>query len=133
MPVFDLEESVGVWFDFPGGGRVQLKSPSPSDMMRMRKASVELKPFLMNEKGDMPRVLNQEIMDIDKYSMLHADCSILAWEGFYDKNEKEIPCTIENKTFLMRMNNSTFRDFVNEKIKALDEAQMSKAEIEIKN
>lgn len=122
MAIFDLGESQGIWFDFPGGGRLQLKAPSVEDYIRITKAATTVKPFLHEQDGKTPRVLNQEILDQDQFTHLLNDTVIVAWEGFFDKNEKEIPCTAEMKTILMRMDNPAFRDFVSEKLKALDEA-----------
>ena len=133
MTTFILEKEEGVWFDFPGGGRVQLRAPSLNDYIRISKASVTNKPFLHEENGKPPRIFNHEIPDVEKQSHLFNDCIILAWEGFFDKNEKEIPCTPENKTLLMRLDDSIFRDFVNEKTEALIEANRIKEETLKKN
>ena len=125
--IFDITKNIGVWFDFPGGGRVQLRAPSVEDVMRISKESTEIRPFLFEQEGKAPRVLNQEIPDLDKQSRLYNDCAILAWEGFFDANETEIPCTAENKTLLMRLDDPAFRDFVNEKVKALSKATEAEA------
>ncbi|OPX99513.1 MAG: hypothetical protein A4E60_02753 [Syntrophorhabdus sp. PtaB.Bin047] len=131
--IFDLTENIGVWFDFPGGGRVQLKAPTTSDILRIEKETTENKPFLLQEEAKPPRVLNHEIVDVDKRSRLFNDCTILAWEDFFDADKKPIPCTSEMKTVLMRLKDPTFRDFVSEKLKVLGEAEKAKAEEEVKN
>jgi len=129
--IFDLTKQEGVWFDFPGGGKVKLKTLTADDYLKISKEVTENKPFLVDEPGKLPRVLNHEIVDTNKQSILINDTTILAWEGFYDVNEKEIPCTSENKTLLMRLNNPAFRDFVNAKLKALDEAaRIAKEDVE---
>lgn len=135
MAVFELDESQGVWFDYPTGGRVQLKAPTTEDYVRIRKESTDNKPFLHQEEGKVPVVLNHEIPDNDLSAKLLNDCTILAWEGFYSDTEKTkaIECTLENKTKLMRLEDSTFRDFVTEKLKALVEARKARNEEVRKN
>ncbi|MHB8109757.1 MAG: hypothetical protein ACYDHW_06965 [Syntrophorhabdaceae bacterium] len=136
--IFDLSEKPAVWFDLPGGGKVQLRAPSMSDVLRIETESTENRPFLLepvNEKGERlpPRVLNHEIQNIEKRARLYNDCTIVGWEGLVDANNKPIPCTPEMKTALMRLPDPTFRDFVREKLALLDEAEKGKAEEQIKN
>lgn len=136
--IFDLSDKQAVWFDLPDGGRIQLKSPSVSDVLRIEKQSTENRPYLhapLNDKGERlpPRILNHEVPDLDKRARLYNDCTIIAWEGIVDANGKIIPCTPEMKTALMRLKDTAFRDFVNEKLKLLDEASKDKAEEEVKN
>jgi hypothetical protein len=135
MAVFTIEKSEGVWFDYPGGGRVKLRVPTTEDFFRIHKESVENRPYLHEEEGKPPRVLNYEVPDNDKAARLTNDCTIIEWENFFfdEAKKKPIPCTPENKTALMRMTDPSFRDFVNDKVKALDEAQQAKVEAETKN
>lgn len=128
--IFDLEDIPGVWFDFPGGGKVQLRNPSPADIMSARKECVTREAYW---KEGMPAPMTHEIVDQDRFSTILNDLSIVAWEGFFDKQKRPIPCTAENKTALMRMKSPVFRDFVNEKLKALDEAEVEKAKVLEKN
>ena len=132
MAVFDLEKTEGVWFDYPGGGRIKLKAATPSDMYRIHKTTTEFKPFLFEKEGQFPKVLNQEIPDPDKHMKAFNDICIMDWEEFVDKNGKDIPCTLEMKTELMRLNDPEFRDFVAEKLKLLDAAETGKQEGEKK-
>ncbi|MEN6464446.1 MAG: hypothetical protein ABFD62_04615 [Syntrophaceae bacterium] len=131
--VFDFEESVGVWFDYPGGGRIQLRLPTVDDYVRIDKESNENRPYLHEAKDKPPVVLNHRIPDPDKAARLLNDCTIIAWEDFLDKNGKPIPCNIDAKNALMRMKDPAFRDFVNAKLKALDEAGKAAAEEAEKN
>jgi hypothetical protein len=131
--IFDFEESVSVWFDYPGGGRVQLRAPTVEDYLRIEKESNENRPYLHEVEGKQPQILNYKIPDQAKASALLDDCTILAWEDFFDKNEKPIPCNAKTKTALMRMKDSTFRDFVNEKLKALGIAEKAEKEESEKN
>jgi hypothetical protein len=134
MPVFNLSKKQGVWFDYPGGGRIQLRAADPDDFIRINKESTENRPFLHEAEGQPPRVFNHEILDQDKLSRLFNDCTILAWEGFEDENGQVIPCTPEKKTELMRYKDDpTFRNFVNAKLTALDEAEKTKREQAEKN
>lgn len=121
--IFDIEKKDnGVQFDFPGGGWIKLRKPSVDDFMRVRRACTENKPFLVEKEGQVPRVFNHEVINEEKMAGMMNDCTIMSWGDFYDKNGKEIPCTPENKTMLMRLDDPTFRDFVNEKLKALSKA-----------
>ena len=122
--IFDIsEDNPPVWFDFPGGGRVQLKAGTIEDSVQLRKKVVTFVPFLVEGgEGKPPRVLNQEIIDEDKMARLSLDAAIVDWEGFEDAQGNPIPCTAENKVTLMRMKNPVFRDFVNAKFRELEEA-----------
>jgi len=131
--IFDLEKKKAVRFEFPGGGWVELKAPTVDDFVRINKATTEYRPFLHEAGGRTPRVLTQEIPDTDKQAFLYNDCAIVAWGDFFDRNGKEIPCTPENKTVLMRLEDPTFRDFVTEKLKALGEAEKTAQEETEKN
>jgi hypothetical protein len=129
----DIAVNEGVWFDCPGGGKVQLRSLSLSDVFRIEKESTENRPFLYQEEGKPPRVMNHEITDTDKRARLINDSTIVAWEGIVDANDNPIPCNAETKTALMRLPDSTFRDFIAEKLTLLDEATKGKGEEDIKN
>lgn len=133
--VFDLDsvKPKAVWFDFPGGGRVQLRTMSVDETMSAMKMTTENKPFLYQEEGRVPVVMNHEIPDLDARSRLSNDICIVSWEGFFDADEKEIPCTSEMKTVLMRLPDPTFRNFVNEQLKKLGEAAEAQKEAERKN
>ncbi len=134
MAVFDLnKKKEGIWFDFPTGGRVKLKTITVDDALRIEKETTEYKPFVYETPGKPAQVLTQEIVDKDKRARLYNDCLILEWEGFLDKNETEIPCNTETKTTLMRMDDPIFRDFVNEKIKIMEEAEKAASEEARKN
>jgi hypothetical protein len=131
--IVDLQKNEGIWFDLPDGGRVKLRAPSVDDYIRIAKECTVNKPFLHEEPGKIPRVLNHEIPDPDKQARLINDCIILAWEGLLDRNKTEIPCTSENKTALMRLESPLFRDFVKEKLEALGKAAEAAKEEEAKN
>jgi len=131
--IFDLKKKEGVKFDFPGGGWVELKTPTIDDYLRIRKECVENKPFAYEKEGRPLQILNHEIVDNIKQAYMLNDCSIVNWGDFFDKNKTEIPCNAENKNLLMRMDDPTFRDFVNEKLKALIETEQVKKGAELPN
>ena len=133
MAVFNLEDNQGVWFDYPSGGRVKIKVPNFHENMEIEKQTTEIKPYIHEEKGKPPKLFNQEIPDLEKRIFLFNDCRIVAWEGFQDKNGKEIPCTAEYKNKLMLLRDMTFRDFVEEKFATLTEAISIATELSEKN
>lgn len=123
MAIFDLSKNEGVWFDFPGGGRVQLRTLSVGEVVALYRKAIKNTPFVHQEPGKKPIVLNQEVPDPERIALETNDLSIVNWEGFFDANEKPIPCTKEMKTELMGLKDPTFRNFVNEKLATLEEAE----------
>lgn len=134
MAVFDFESEsqAGVWFDLDGGGRVQLRTPGFSEWRKIRAATVMREPFVHMVNGK-PTVLNREQIDEDSMIEMQWDESILSWEGLMDGNGNEIPCTKEMKTALMTMRSPVFRDFYNEKMKILMDAEESAQKASEKN
>jgi len=65
----------------------------------------------------------EEIENKDLQMEMIWDRTILDWEGIIDRNGNPIPCTYEWKVRLMLMSAPDFRDFYNEKISALVEAE----------
>lgn len=128
---FDLDERPGVWFDFPGGGRVQLRTIGPAEYLKIRKATVKQEPFIAKVDG-AARLFEREIVDDEKQRLLSNDATIVAWEGFFNLAEQPLPCTPEMKTRLM-LASAKFRDFVNAKLKELGEAESGQAEAIEKN
>jgi hypothetical protein len=134
MAVFDFEKEsqTGVWFDLAGGGRVKLRTPGFSEWRKIRAATVHREPFVHMIDGK-PVVLNREQIDEDSLLEMQWDESIIEWEGIFDGNGNEIPCTKEMKTALMTMRSPIFRDFYAEKMKTLMDAEEAAVEASEKN
>jgi len=131
--VFDLEESqTGVWFEMEGGGRVQLRVPGLSDWNDIRKATVTKVPFV-HEGAGKPVLLEREVVNEELQMKMQLDASIVAWDGFLDGKGNLIPCNPEMKVALMSLKDSTFRDFYNEKMAVLIEAEKGKKASSEKN
>ena len=125
--IFDIEERKAVKFNLPDGGWVELKNPDVDDYLKIRNVCIENKPFLVEKKDEKgndlpPRVFNHPIVDEIKQAVMLNDVSIINWGGIFNKDKKEIPCTLENKTMLMQKSRA-FRDFVNEKLEVLRKAE----------
>jgi hypothetical protein len=141
MTTFDIEEKPGKWFKMPGGGRVQLRTLTSNDWKAIRKVSVKHEPFVHEidlelpnkEIKKIPTVLDHEIIDQALQSEMVNDLSIVDWEGLFDKNKKPIPCNYDTKTLLMSLKDPSFRDFVNTKMKVLQEAEAKEAKENEKN
>jgi len=134
MTVFNMSESEGVWFDMDGGGRVKIKALSPKAYQRIAKATTTKKPIALKVDGaGQPALFDREIIDEDARTVLIHDAIIVDWENLIDEKKKPIPCTSENKTALMLMDSGVFRDFVNEKVSLLNDANSKKKEAEEKN
>lgn len=132
MAVFNIDEAQGVWFDYPGGGRVQFRVASPEDWRRIRKATVKREPFVTKVDGKA-QLFERDIVDEDLQVEMINDSSIVAWEGFLDAHGEEIPCTSEYKKRLMLMRDGSFRDFANEKIRELAGIMEGEQEVAEKN
>jgi hypothetical protein len=134
MTTFDIEENQGVWFDINGGGRVQLKILSYVEWKEIAKATITKGPpeyplLKTDEKSPAKHIRFQpEIINNDLQIEMTWDKTIISWEGLMDKNQKPIPCTKEWKIRLMFMDDSSFRDFYNEKMKILMDAKVEQDE-----
>jgi len=138
MTIINTEEKPGVWFEMEGGGRVQLRALGPADWRKILSATETQKPYLyepINEDGSKgkPVMMTYEYTDKIKRVEMTNDATIVAFENLFDKNGKPIPCNYEQKTNLMSLEDPTFRDFVNEKIKTLQEAEADHVEQVSKN
>lgn len=119
--VFDIEDKPGVWFDMDGGGRVKLKNIGIDEYLDILDKTTKKVPFVKEVDGKQ-RVFTYEEENERLRAILANDVAIQDWENLLDKNGKPIPCTKENKTLLM-IKSSVFRDFCNEKLKILAEAE----------
>ena len=119
------------WFDLGGGGRLQLRLLDITDIRDMRKACLKTVPEYPKIEGKYQRFEGQEF-DGDLWNEMLWDRTIMGWEGIFDRNEKPIPVTKENKALLM-MRVSEFVRVYEEGIKALKAAEEVRAEAAEKN
>lgn len=132
MGVIKTKPKDGVWFDRPTGGRVKLKIVSPKEFRKIFKATSLREPLIQKVDGKA-QLFEREITDEDLRISMYNDASIVDWENQIDEDGNAFPCTSENKDDAMMSEDSTFRDFVNEKLKELSEAQAEKTKITEKN
>jgi hypothetical protein len=132
MTLFDIGEKPGMWFDMKGGGRVQLKTLSPGQYRKIFKATERKEP-IFHEINGKATLFERVIIDDDLRRQMINDASIPSWEKLFDKAGAPIPCTTDNRELLMLMEDGTFRDFVNEKMKTLTEAEAKAIENASKN
>ncbi len=95
---FDLNNlNPGTWFDVDEGeGRVCLRICDIETIKRIRKQTVKKrKEYRLNQRYAYDEV--NEDLDFE----LTWDYIIIDWKELYDINDKEIPCTKENKILLM--------------------------------
>jgi len=133
MTTFDIEESHGVWFDMDSGGRVKLKTATPSDWLKIKKAITEKDPIIKKLEDGKYQLFEHVIIDEDLQMSMLNDICIIDWENLFDKNRNPIPCTPENKMLLMMMRDDSFRDFVNEKMTTLAEMELEQRRVSEKN
>jgi hypothetical protein len=123
MTIYDVGEQTGAWFDLPGGGRLKLRTIAPEDWREIRMATVTKGPPEYVKLDGKYRRFQEEIENKDLQMEMIWDRTILDWEGILDRNGNPIPCAYEWKVRLMLMAVPDFRDFYNEKISALVEAE----------
>ena len=133
MAVFKIGDAEGSWFEMEGGGRVKLKALSYSDFRDIQKQATKYGPPEYPKLDGKHVRFQPEIVDSDLQLELTWDKSILGWEDLFDGNGNPIPCTREMKTALMLMKDDSFREFYNEKMKVLIDAEEDRMEAVEKN
>lgn len=134
MAVFDLEEDrQGSWFDFPGGGKIQIRKLGYSDWEQITKETTTKGPPEYPKLEGKYQRFQPDVVDENLQLDLIWDKTILAWEGLFDKNNKPIPCIREFKRTLMLMKDPSFRDFYNEKMKIILEVDKEQEAASEKN
>jgi len=131
MTVFDIEEKEGTWFDMEGGGRVKLRPVGVEKYLHIVSVTTKQLPFV-HEVNGKTEVLTYEKHDQELYIRMINDEIIMEWENLFDKNEKPIPCTLDNKV-LLKVKSKVFREFVDEKVSLLEKAEAKQAEALEKN
>jgi len=131
MTVFDLDESKGVWFDMDGGGRVKLKTLTPSEWKAIRKQTVKKRDVFKKVEGKAERFEYEDVNE-DLQNELFWDAIIVDWENLYDAKEAAILCNRENKILLMD-NSQKFASFIVDSLKTLSDSEAAQAEASEKN
>lgn len=109
----------GIWFKFddndPESGEVAIRPLNPAKREEIRKRCVK-------RRVEYKHGQRFEVDDVndDLYSELLWDYSITGWNGLVDDDDKEIPCTAENKVYLMK-NHVGFARFIGDKMERLAE------------
>lgn len=130
--IVDLEDKeVAGTFELPGGGKIHLRLRNEADEKKIRAACITSAVEYPLLDGKYQR-FESEKTDVDLYYAMGTDANISGWEGILDKNEKPIPCTLENKVLLMKLS-PVFRDAVSAGIKALKEKEEKEAKESEKN
>ena len=125
MTVFDIEDSPGVWFDAPGGGRVQIRKPTQSGLKAIQKQTDKKRVEYKRIEGKAERLEWTE-RDEDLHSALFWDLVIVAWEG------APYPCDREHKTLLLDQS-PAFGKFLGECLEKLNADAAGEAEALEKN
>jgi hypothetical protein len=121
----------GVWFRFddqdPQSGEVSIRPLNAAKREEIRKKAVKRR--IEYKHGQRFEV---EDTNDDLFSELLWDYAITEWSGLVDDDGKEIPCTSENKIFLMR-NHVGFARFIGDKLELMATEYEGNLEIENKN
>jgi len=130
--IIDFEErpETGT-FELKGGGKVHLRLLTGDDLRAMRKAcskKVVEYPLL----GGKHIRFEAEQFDSELFQRMGWERNITGWDDLYDRNEKPIPVTEENKALLMEKVPEFF-EAVALGNAALKEAEKAKAEQVEKN
>jgi len=97
MTVLDLENlNKGTWFPYESGSEICLRTCAAEDLRDIVKKSSEKKARFT----DRARIEWEEPDEDKRFELLYDFC-IVDWKGFFDKDEKPIPCTKEMKLLLM--------------------------------
>lgn len=121
----------GIWFKFdesdPKSGEIALRPLNSERRKEIRKKAI--KKRVEYKHGQRFPV---EEPDDDLFSELVWDYSIVDWSGLVDDAGNEIPCTLENKVFLMRKHIG-FARFVSAKLEELSDGYENQLSIENAN
>lgn len=124
-------------FELKGGGKVFLRLLSGDDLKSMRKAcmtTVAEYPLLKDPADGKEKYQRFEApkFDGELFDQMKWDRAITGWELLFDRNQKPIPVTPENKVLLMEKV-PEFAEAVNDGLKALKEAEKARMEQAEKN
>lgn len=123
--IVDLEEKTECGsFELRGGGKVHLRLLAATDIKKMRKACLTPTIEYPLLDGKYQRFEGQNFNG-ELFESMSWDCGITGWDNVFDRNEKAIPVTPENKVLLMERV-PEFRLAVEAGMKALKEAEAKK-------
>lgn len=127
-----VDKDVTGSFELKGGGKVHLRLRNEQDEKEIRAAcyvTVAEYPLLKDPVDGKEKYqrFESEKVNIELLFEMSWDKNIVGWEDLFDKNEKPIPVTKENKILLMKLV-PEFREAVTEGLNALKEMEQKKAE-----
>ncbi len=130
--IVDLEdkEEKGT-FELKGGGKVHLRLLSGADLKDMRKATMTTAVEYPLLDGKYQR-FEAPKFDGELFESMKWDRVITGWDLLFDRNEKAIPVTPENKVLLIEKV-PEFAEAVNAGLAFLKEAEKVRAEQAEKN
>ena len=131
MTILNLEEKKGTFFEMDGGGRVELRTLSYDALKKINKATTRKRVDFKKVEGNPGRFEYEEVNE-ELQNELFWDYCIMSWENLFDSNEKEIPCTKENKILLMTRS-PQFAKFISESLEILSEDEINQAKVAEKN
>lgn len=100
-------ENKGTFFEFPdGSGGVSVRVCPAAVIKRINKETT-----IKTAKLKRGQLVKDTTIDEDKYDAMLWDHVITDWKGVFDSNKIELPCTAENKIFIMN-NSIEFAQFI---------------------
>ena len=129
MTVFDFSQKEKV-FEVEDGGKITLRTMTLDESERIEKAVTKVKEIFKKVEG-VPARFEKVEFDEKKRNEMFWDFVIVDWEGFYDVNGIEIPCTKENKLKLLRTNEGA--RVIADCLERLKDAEKEQKELEEKN
>lgn len=131
---FDMENlNPGVWFEWEGDAKVQLRVCDTEKMSEIRKSTVKVvKEVVFHPTTRVAQKVEDEKVDEENYSKLLWDYCIVDWKNISDASGNPIPCTTENKMKLMTKS-FKFSKFIGDSISKLIEKEAQESETRLKN
>lgn len=130
--IVDLaEKTESGTFELKGGGKVHLRLLTGEDLKAMRKACLSTAVEYPLLDGKYQR-FETEKFDAELFRQMGWDRNIVGWDDLYDRNEKPIPVTPENKALLMERV-PEFKEAVENGNKALRDREKAETEAAEKN
>lgn len=134
--IVDLEDKdITGTFELQGGGKVHLRLLTANDLKEMHVACFRKRadyPLVGEGKDARYQRFEYEEFDAEKFTAMGHVRNIVGWEDIYDRNEKPIPVTPENKNLLMERVPS-FAEAVREGNKVLKAREKEQTEALEKN
>jgi len=134
--IIDLEEKeVTGTFELAGGGKVHLRLLNSVDLKVMRKECFKKRveyPLVGEGKAAHYQRFESEEFDSEKFQRMGWERNITGWDDLFDRDEKLIPVTTENKALLMERV-PQINEAVTKGNKILQEQEKERAEAAEKN